>query len=683
MLDLDVNEVFREIRSSEDLRKKHLANCTQLIKKYVGNYYRTDLRGKPQPENLIFTYVAHTLPDICFDNPAVTCTAKRIITHDSIARFMEMGLNSWIKEVQLQEQLEMAAVDFLFQFACLKIGIEPRSDFSTGIRAGVEGEFTMDALTPFMVRVPPTNVVIDSQAGHLSQARLIGHQFQRDLSDLQKDERYDAKQIEMLTADDDPAIGRASDERFTPRHRLDVPRERVTLYELYFPEYRKIGTLALYGRGGDGNQAERKAGWVRGPVDYKGPAEGPFCIFGAYVVPDQAYPLPPIAAFAEQAQELNSHAAAAAREAGAGKKIVLVDAEHPDVVNAVQRANNLDVVPIRGLNAQNVLPLELGGASKDRVAYMQLLLERTDRIGGQSEAIRGRAKGGGVTATEATIADSSADARTEFVHLKYRIGVKSALSKVGWFLFHDPSVVMPVSMRDPTTQQPFEGLFLGGIQPGQEDMDWSDIFLDIEPYSMKRVDPALEQQRAQMMIALVTQIAPLIIQFPFVNWPALLDAVGEANNIPDFADRMLNQQGLALISQGGNQVQPPGGMPGAGPGALWSLPQQGVNPALRGAAGGQPMAGAPNHVPGFNVGGPGQSGAPALSRPSPQPSPLQAGQPQLNVAPGQPGGVVPYMARFQDKILAMQALKTGGISPQMPPVGGLTQLPKPAAALGR
>lgn len=659
MLDLTVPEVMREVRAAEDLRKKHLANCTLLLKRYVGNWYRTDMKSKPQPENLIFTYVAETLPNICFDNPAVATTAKRMITHESIARFMEMGINSWIKEVKLTDELELAALDFLFSFGCLKVGLEPRSDFATGVDGGVEGRFTMDALTPYMVRIPPANTIIDSQATMIQNARLIGHMFQRDLSDLKEDDRYDAKVVASLTADDEPDLGRSNDERTTPKARSDVQRGRVTLYELYFPEYRQIGTIALYGDGGKGG--DERSGWIRPLTDYKGPAEGPFTIFGAYVVPDQAYPLPPIAAFAEQVQELNAHSTAAAKEAAAGKKIILVDAAAEGMAEAIQRSENGAVVPIKGLNAQNALPVELGGAMKDRLMYMELLLTRADRIAGQSEAMRGRAQG--VTATEATISDANGDARTDYVHKKFREGVKRALGNVGWYLFHDPSVVMPVSMRDPTTQQPFEGLFLGGIQPGQEDMNWSDIFLDIEPYSMKRVDPALEQQRAQMMVALVAELAPLIVQFPFINWPELLDSIGEANNLPDFAQRILNQQGLMLISQGGNMVPPPGAMPGAGPAAQGSLPP-GSGPGVQGAAGGMPMAAQPQAFPGSPPGGGG-------GQRRPMPNPVMAGQQGPSVQPGQPGGVLPFMARFQDKLLALKALKTVGINQGSPQPGGL------------
>ena len=157
------------------------------------------------------------------------------------------------------------------------------------------------------------------------------------------------------------------------------------------------------------------------------------------------------------------------------------------------------------------------------------------------------------------------------------------LAKIGWYFYFDPAVVAPVSFEDPQSGQESEGLFLGGIQPGQEGTDWTDFFLEIEPYSMRRVDPVLQAQRAQMMQELVLSLAPMIPQMPFINWPALLDMIGEANNLPDLAKILLNPLGLQMI-QGmtmpgsmGQGVMNPMGMAGMPPGAT-----PGVQMAMQG-----------------------------------------------------------------------------------------------------
>ena len=108
MLNTEASAILQEIKSGEQLRKAFLANTAELVRRYVGNWYRNDTRGKPRPENLIYTFVGTMLPNLVFNNPGVTVTAKRSITQAAIARAMEMALNGWVKDVKLRDELEGA-----------------------------------------------------------------------------------------------------------------------------------------------------------------------------------------------------------------------------------------------------------------------------------------------------------------------------------------------------------------------------------------------------------------------------------------------------------------------------------------------------------------------------------------------------------------------------------------------
>lgn len=603
MLNTDPAVLMDEIRRAEDLRKEHLRNTRDLVKRYVGNWFRTTSRTKARPENMIFAYVATMLPNLIFDNPAATVTAKRAVSHAAIATAMKMGLNGWIKDVDLRHELELLAVDMLFGFGVAKVGIEPRGDFDAAAPGGVMENFSMEALTPFGVRVSPANAIIDPDATHWKKARFLGEQFQRDLSSLQGDDRYDQAVVGQLSADDEARHG--GSERAMPEARNGHQRGRVTLYELFLPETRQIGTLAITGSGG---------AWVRPLEDYHGPKLGPYVFFGVYCVPDQVYPLSPIAAIAEQDQELNAHARAAAEEAATGKSLVLVSADQPELAKEIRTAGMNSVVPVKGLNNNMVVPVALGGTTPQRMGYLEMLIQRTDRIAGMSEAARGKAQG--VTATEAQLANANSDARTEFLHLKYRDGVKELLTRVGWYLYNDPAVVMPVSDTDPVTGQPFEGLFLGGPQDGDgEGADWSGFLLDIEPMSMRRNDPQQQQQQAALVTEVVTNLCPLVPTMPYLNWQDIFDTIGQAANLPDFTKVIFNQQGLMLLQSGAMMG---GGMMPPGPGDLAGGAQP---PGPAGLPGG-PRPTQPRQ-PGASSGGMGM-GMMGGGGPTPQPSPAAA-----------------------------------------------------------
>jgi hypothetical protein len=118
-------------------------------------------------------------------------------------------------------------------------------------------------------------------------------------------------------------------------------------------------------------------------------------------------------------------------------------------------------------------------------------------------------------------------------------------------------------------------------------MHWPEFFLDIEPMSMRRIDPQQQQATAGMVLQIATTIAPLILQFPYMNWPEILDTIGDAYNIPDLARLIFNAQGLQLIQSG----QLPGVMPGVN--QQLQPPPAGSAPGVQMASAGAPIGAMP------------------------------------------------------------------------------------------
>ena len=625
MIPLDAKVLLQEVDAAEKVRKKHLKNAAVMVKRFVGNYYREDLRGKPVPENLVFSFIAQVLPQLIFDNPQVTCSAKRAVSHKPIADFMRQALNGWIKEVQLRDELEAACVDMLFGYGVMKVGLEARGDFAADPQRGVMEKFTMDALRPYAVRVDPECFLMDSQARDLASARILGHEFARDLDDLRGDDRYDQEAVGRLTAEMD--ADRRGAAPIGPAKDGSDLRRRVKLYELYLPEHGEICTLAL-NPSGEGD-------FIRKPRKYVGHDRGPYVVFGVYAVPNSPYPLSPIAAMYEQFAELNAHASAAAREAAAHKRFTIVNSHNKEAKAGILAVESGGVLALPNFSASEAMAVEIGGTSQHRLDYIERMRDRVDRVSGMSDSARGRTSGG--TATEASIANDSHDTRIEYVHLKYAESAKRVLENVGWHLYYDPAVVMPVSDRNEQTGEATEGLFLGGVQEGQEDADWLDFFLDIEPFSMRRIDPVVQAQQAMQVYQTAMQIAPLIAQFPWMNWRSILDGIGEANQLPDFAARVLSDAGMQMIS---------GGVAGLGmPGQLAGLdgrtpPPPGANAQIREGMAGRPVLAQDADLGtggGASGGGAGPAMSPAMSAAMPQlakANPAVAAGQRLGYLPG-------------------------------------------------
>ena len=541
MLDTTPRAMLQDFEASQKLRDLHLANTRKLVQKFFGNWYRTDQRSQPVPENLIFSYLASVLPQIVIDNPKFTIKAARAVTHAPVAQWMKHGLDQWAMEINLDYELMLIAIDYLLSYGVAKIGLESRGDFIADPSKGVYERMQMKAMKPYLIRISPDKYLIDPKARRHDEARFLAHEFERDLDELARDERYDPQIVAQLTPDGDDTNVHADAGRLETVNRSiqAAQRRRVKLYEVYVPESRRIGTLAVTGPGG--------AQWVRPLIEYVGHEDGPFVTFGCYPVPNHVYPLSPIAAMAEQFTDLNAHTVAAAIEATSHKKLVAVDANVNNAVNVIMDAPSGSVVQIPGFNPQTAMNIELGGTSESRMAYIGQLRERLDRVIGFSDAQRGRAQG--VTATEADIAADAGKSRMSFITSQFRKSVRTSSYRVGWWMFYEQSVVQPVSWLDRQSGREKEGLFLGGIQEGQEDMMWLDFMLDIEPMSMGRVDPAQQAAIADAAMNVAVTVAPMIVQFPWINWRALLDLIGDARNIPNFCEIVLTQGGLEMMGQ--------------------------------------------------------------------------------------------------------------------------------------
>lgn len=118
-------KVLDLIKSGNTFCAKFTDRQKELVKRFVGNWYRTDAHTDPSPENMLLSYQASVIPQLAYDNPQVQIKAQRPITGKEIAEWLQQGMNQWIQLRDIQDDLELAAVDSLYSFAVLKVGVEP------------------------------------------------------------------------------------------------------------------------------------------------------------------------------------------------------------------------------------------------------------------------------------------------------------------------------------------------------------------------------------------------------------------------------------------------------------------------------------------------------------------------------------------------------------------------------
>lgn len=565
MLSLDPARLAEEVQRAEEFRRRHTVRSAAIAQRYMGNWYRDDYQNDATPENLVFSYIAFMLPSLCFNNPSVRITASQPITDGDVAHFMEAALRTWLEETEYVNEAQDVVRDALLGFGIMKVGAEPRDDPGAGRvrRAG---------LRPFAIRVPTHEFLIDPAAETPNDARFMGHSYWKDLDELKADPvRWDPAAVDKLGAEGNGGTDIDNLVEKPVRHGTTADRNQVNLVDLWIPESAQLVTMAR-----TGNMATPI---ILRQTDYYGPADGPYQVFGFYRVPGDPYPMSPLQAVMEQFEELQLHAQASSREAESFKRFVLVEAGANDAEKAVMEARSGGVYQVKGLG-KNVQQFELGGSPSGRAEYILQLRDRFDRTLGIGDAQRGVANGR--TATENEIVQSNTDVRTDYLRGQMLHSVSRVLRKVAWYYFYDKSMVARVVDTDPVTGQQKQGVFLGGPQPGQEDMEWIDFKLKIEPTSMSQKDNGQLAANAQSLLQFVTTAAPMMMQMPQVNWRLITDRFGESIGEHDLSKVLFNPQWLQQMGQ----------VPQAFGMGMGSQLPAGVDPAL--AALGQMMPPTPN-----------------------------------------------------------------------------------------
>lgn len=569
-----LQELIVEIQEAERLRDDHLRGINNTIREYTGRWYRPTTQagfgyeGEPNdehhPEPFSYSFVSNMLPQLIYRNPAIAVQARRVMGHREIAEAQKSGIEGLMDDIKYSKEVELSVLDMLFFHGILMHLIEDDTRWSNG------------AVRPNAMRIDPKHWGCDSLATHKKRTAFEFHDYMVDLDDVMADPAVIPEALERLTPTDGDKAPGSVDDAFERGNEGSLRRKRVKLYSVWLRERNTIRVICkdpmveLY--------EERP---------YYGEPTGPYVQFGAYPVPDQVYPLSPLIAVRDQVKDLNVHARAASRSAAGRKTVIIVDGQENDLEDKIHDAEDREVISIPGFNAQQLQQVELGGVTPNQYEYLGLLRDRLDRNSGLTELARGNV-GGADTATEASIAEGALNQRNEYLKQKVHEAVAESLHKLGWFLFHTPGIIIPITQRDPMTGMETEGLFFGGVFPGDDAGSWDDYQIRIEPYSMQRVSEALLQRRAMDLSSFIMQVGQMMPMMPYVRWLDLVRMVGEAFNYND-ADRFFVPEMLGMMAR--PELMPPGTMlPATAPTDRYSIPGQGFDPMQ---VAGKPTSNAP------------------------------------------------------------------------------------------
>ena len=550
MLNLNLIDLQREVDGAERFRDSHLSSWRDNIARFVGSSYRDGMLPtsmSDDPENFIHEYIALVLPRLVHDNPRVRVSSMRPRWQAMDGRKLELAVNQWAKMVDVRDTIRRIAVDMLLAYGVGMVVSEPKYGHQSD---------TSEPYLPRVYRVSPDRWFIDPAATSMSDARFIGHKYVTDKSDLlaaaETDDSYDAVAIEQL-ASTTTLSGRASSSRWG-----EVPdRNELVVYEVWVPEvtqdgadpHTNNGTIYTFASGQAATGSKPDAGWIRKPMPYYGPRTGPYALFGCYTVPDDPFPLSPLVAINSQLNDLNGHLKVMRESAARYKRMLVVDARHSKLAQDIRDRDHDTVFLADNLDKDRVIPLEVGGVTPHMVQYSGIAQDRLDRVSGIHDAMRGNVQGS-ATATEISIAESASTMRLADLKRQFMAATDQCLNKVAWYLWHDKRVALPLGHDGVKLLFEADPVFRGGSGVGS----WDDLCVNVDAYSMERVNEALTQRRGLELLQIVGNLGQSMVTMPWVRWSELIDTVGDMMNIPNLGD-MFDESIAQQVSGAGQQQQ--------------------------------------------------------------------------------------------------------------------------------
>jgi hypothetical protein len=563
MLDLSFSAMRREIEGAERFRDLHLSSLRSMIEKYHGPAFRDDRNDSyvDDPENFGHEYVSLVLPRIIYDTPKFRVKLGNPMLDLIVGKRLQIAINRWARITKLRRTLERVATDMLFSYGVALTVSEPRQE-----ARAFDGK---EPYLPRVYRISPERFFMDPGATNIEDARFMGHCYAMDKNDLlelaENDDTWDMDALMSIPT------GTDMDEIRNDNGRDVESRKEFAIYEVWVPESdetisEKIdeligpgmvnGTIYTFVKGRSG--ATKWDGYVRKPIPFFGPRQGPYTVFGVYTVPDDPYPLSPLMAIQSQVGDLNSHLTSVRSSAAAYKRIIMVDARNAKLAQDIKDKPHDYIVLSESLDKDKVVNLEIGGITQQQVQYSQMAQDRLDRVSGIHDAMRGNIQGT-ATATEVAVAESSATMRMAHLKRQFQESVDDLARSVMWFMWHDDRVAFPLGREGAESLLEADPKFTGGVRmPG-----WEDLEVSVDAYSMERVSESLVQKRAMELLQITTSVAQGMMAMPFIKWREILSTVGDALNMPHLAD-MIDQNAMmqqAQAAQVGAMPGPQGGPP--------------------------------------------------------------------------------------------------------------------------
>ncbi|MFA7279123.1 MAG: hypothetical protein WC100_03415 [Sterolibacterium sp.] len=537
----DQDKFRRLIKSLGCSRKKMKVfrdHRLEVIKQMVGIHYGEKSGAPPAqvPLNLIDLEQSTMTRLLAGRLPKVMVAVDHQILKPT-AESMRLALNRLMDLIKLNKTFKRVAGSAYIGIGMVKVGMSDVTDQA----------FAGQAVQPFVDNVDLDNLVFDMTATKTEEFQFIGDRYRMTVESVKNNENFDENIRSKVKAwdgdddgfDDETDGDSASDvSTGTSKTEGESYEDVVELWDIYLFRENKVMTICPC----------IKEGPLR-VVDWEGPQGGPYRALFFKEVPNNVFPLPPIANSIDLHDATNALLRKAINQAEREKIVTLYKEGAEKDAEKIRDASDGEIISTADPN--NIGEAKFGGISSATPALIMQFqnmysyrANNLDTVGGLSSETD--------TVGQERLLDANASKAVREMQDRMMEFASEVIHMLAWYLFYDPLIKIPITKRLPKSDLEVPAWFT----PEDRNGDFLDYNFHIQPYSMSDTTP--EQKFQATMELLQTVILPL---GPAIQQQGGMIDVQEL--LKQFAD-YLNLDGLKDIvkfQMDPNQGQPIGTPP--------------------------------------------------------------------------------------------------------------------------
>jgi hypothetical protein len=412
------SEILAKYRQQLSYSKKWLENdnypqlWTRLINLYRGKQYKGSLPQDRMLVNLAFATINVLYPSVSIGRPKIVVSPR---TPDDADKSIvtEAIVNYWWEHYHCQDEYQLAVRDFLilghgwvksgYRYVTADKEVTETADEladPSRMESAVESEFIIKEDRPFIERVDPFHMFVDSDASSMKDIRWIAQMSRRPLKDVQNDKRYDSAARQEVTG--------SSFSKYIKNGEMGRNTNPADAYCNVYEWYDlNTGTMSVFSDSGDR--------FLIKPTKMPYSFGHPFTMLRNYDIPGYFYPMGELEAIEPLQYELNeTRTQMMNHRKRYSRKYLFKESAFDDFGRqALSSDEDNAMVPVKGdENLGNVVvPMPALINPPDFYNQSAMIISDMDRVSGVSDYQRGILPEIRRTATEASIVQGSADAR--------------------------------------------------------------------------------------------------------------------------------------------------------------------------------------------------------------------------------------------------------------------------------